>query len=120
RFSFIRQGSAGRIVLQGDHHEAVRSHSRDSRTRRSGIARPERRGMAAQHRASAAGAPPGLALAGPVMAADWYVSPSGLDTNACTSTAAPCKTIQAAIDKAAAYDTVHVGAGSYSFEAQRI
>ena len=76
--------------------------------------------MAAQHRASAAGAPPGLALAGPVMAADWYVSPSGLDTNACTSTAAPCKTIQAAIDKAAAYDTVHVGAGSYSFEAQRI
>ncbi len=53
--------------------------------------------------------------AGPATAADWYASPSGNDTNACDSAGEPCKTIQAAISKAGANDTVHVGQGAYPF-----
>lgn len=56
----------------------------------------------------------GVLVATPqVHAADWYTSPSGSDASACASAATPCKTIQAAINKAAANDTVHVGQGSY-------
>lgn len=54
-------------------------------------------------------------LAAPAMAADWYASPTGLDANDCASAGTACKTIQAAINKAAAGDTVHVGVGGYAF-----
>lgn len=48
-------------------------------------------------------------LAGPAFAADWYVAPGGSDGSSCASAGAPCQTIQAAINKAGANDTVHVG-----------
>lgn len=55
-----------------------------------------------------------LAVVGPAMAADWYVSAAnGDDANACSNQAAPCLTIQAAIDYAADGDTVHIAAGQY-------
>lgn len=46
-------------------------------------------------------------------ASNWYVAPSGLDTNSCQSVAAPCKTIGAAIGKAASGDTINVAVGTY-------
>lgn len=58
-----------------------------------------------------------IGLASPAMADDWYAAPGGSGSD-CTQ-AAPC-TIQGAIDKAAAYDTVHVAAGDYSFTSNRI
>lgn len=61
-----------------------------------------------------------MLLAGPALAADWYASPNGAGTQDCTSAANACAGIQAAIDKAAAYDTVHVGAGDYAFTSNRI
>ncbi len=55
-----------------------------------------------------------LLAATPALAADWYASPAGDDTNDCASVATPCKTIQAAINKAAtAGDTLSVIAGTY-------
>lgn len=61
-----------------------------------------------------------LALASaPAMAADLYASPTGIDANNCATAADAC-TIQGAIDKANPGDTVHVGAGSYSFSSNRI
>lgn len=54
-------------------------------------------------------------LAGPAFAADWYVAPGGSDGSSCASAGAPCQTIQAAINKAGANDTVHVGQGAYPF-----
>jgi hypothetical protein len=49
------------------------------------------------------------------VAADWYVnSTTGNDLlNNCTSASTPCMTIQAAINKASASDTIHVAAGLY-------
>lgn len=47
-------------------------------------------------------------------AADWYVNDAtGNDLNTCTSALMPCKTIQAAVNKASANDTIHVAAGLY-------
>ena len=62
-----------------------------------------------------------LLLAAPaVHAADWYASPSGAGTQDCMSAANACAGIQAAIDKADEYDTVHVLAGNYATTSQRI
>lgn len=54
-------------------------------------------------------------LARTAAATDWYVGGSlmAMDTNNCTSAATPCMTIQAAINKASAGDTIHVAAGVY-------
>ncbi|RKH64032.1 DUF1565 domain-containing protein [Corallococcus interemptor] len=46
-------------------------------------------------------------------AAPLYVSPSGSDSNAGTSSSAPLKTIQAALDKATAGTVIHLAAGTY-------
>ncbi|MBI5825535.1 MAG: right-handed parallel beta-helix repeat-containing protein [Chloroflexi bacterium] len=44
----------------------------------------------------------------------WFVSLSGTDANTCASAAAPCLTINGAIGKAAAGDTVKVAIGTYT------
>jgi hypothetical protein len=47
-------------------------------------------------------------------AGNWYVAPTGDDVlNNCMTAATPCMNIQAAINKAAASDTIHVAAGVY-------
>ena len=47
-------------------------------------------------------------------ATTWYVNDAtGNDANNCTSAATPCKTIQAAINKALSGDTINVAAGTY-------
>jgi len=47
-------------------------------------------------------------------ATNWYVNgTTGLDTNDCMTRATACLTIQAAIDKASANDTINVAAGTY-------
>ncbi|MFP2924067.1 fibronectin type III domain-containing protein [Pyxidicoccus sp. 3LG] len=46
-------------------------------------------------------------------AASLYVSPSGSDSNSGTSSTAPLKTIQAALDKAMAGTTIHLASGIY-------
>ncbi len=49
-------------------------------------------------------------------ASSWYVDPAGNDSNTCTApgAASACLTLQAAINKAAASDTIHVAAGTYT------
>jgi Zn-dependent metalloprotease len=46
--------------------------------------------------------------------ATWYVTTTGSDANLCSSTASPCKTINGAIGKAAAGDTIKVATGTYT------
>src|SRR3954454_267431 len=46
-------------------------------------------------------------------AALWYVAPTGVDINSCATPAQPCATINGAIGKAAAGDTVRVAVGTY-------
>jgi len=46
-------------------------------------------------------------------AADWYVATTGNDANDCMTAATACMTLQAAVNKAAAGDTIHVAAGTY-------
>ena len=45
---------------------------------------------------------------------DRFVSPSGTDNGACTSSASPCKTIQYAVDQSADNDTIKVMVGTYN------
>lgn len=42
-----------------------------------------------------------------------YVATTGNDSNSCLSPGAPCKTIQAAVNKAADGDTINIAAGNY-------
>ncbi len=46
--------------------------------------------------------------------ATWYVATTGDDTNNCTTTSSPCKTINGAIGKAANGDTIFVTIGTYT------
>jgi len=48
-----------------------------------------------------------------VTAADWYVSNAGNDLNSCMSPLFSCQTIQAAVNKAAPGDIIHVAPGIY-------
>ncbi len=45
----------------------------------------------------------------------WYVATTGSDLNSCSTTAAPCQSIQAAINKSSAGDTVKVTEGTYIY-----
>jgi hypothetical protein len=45
----------------------------------------------------------------------YYVGPGGNDGGACTSAAAPCGTLQGAVNKAASGDTIQIAAGTYTF-----
>ena len=47
-------------------------------------------------------------------AGPWYVDPSGSDTNDCDTIGAPCETINGAIGKASAGDTIFVASGTYT------
>ncbi|MBI5734049.1 MAG: hypothetical protein HY973_03870, partial [Candidatus Kerfeldbacteria bacterium] len=45
--------------------------------------------------------------------ANYYISPSGSDSNSCTSTGSPCLTINGALQKASAGQTIEMAAGTY-------
>jgi len=47
-------------------------------------------------------------------ASTWYVSPSGNDANDCQTAGTACKTVGAAMGKAASGDTIHVATGTYA------
>jgi parallel beta-helix repeat protein len=52
----------------------------------------------------------------PVRAADLYVDDTGINAGNCQNSSSPCRTIQYAINQAAASgDTIHVAAGTYRF-----
>src|SRR5262249_40523746 len=56
-----------------------------------------------------------LVVQGKALAATvWYVSPAGSDSNSCAAPLSPCLTIDGAIGKASAGDTVDVGVGTYT------
>lgn len=55
-----------------------------------------------------------MAGALPSAAQDIFVSPSGSDSNSCTTAGSPCQTIQGGVDKASAGQTISVAAGSYT------
>jgi hypothetical protein len=59
---------------------------------------------------------PSLTLAAPslLLAASFYVTPTGDDTNTCTSPASPCATMNGALGKAAPADTILVAVGTYT------
>jgi ribosomal protein L24 len=44
----------------------------------------------------------------------WYVATTGNDSNSCSSTGSPCKTINGAIGKATAGDIIRVATGNYT------
>lgn len=44
----------------------------------------------------------------------WYVAPHGQDENTCRSAAAPCRRIQAALDKAGDGETIYIAQGTYT------
>ncbi|MCK5316669.1 MAG: hypothetical protein KAJ55_02080 [Anaerolineales bacterium] len=46
-------------------------------------------------------------------AAVWYVTATGDDSNSCAAPTSPCRTVQAAIDKADDDDVVQIGPGTY-------
>ncbi len=56
---------------------------------------------------------PRLATPARALGATWYVATTGSDANSCSATNAPCKTINGAIVKAAAGDTLKVAVGTY-------
>jgi hypothetical protein len=47
-------------------------------------------------------------------AAQWFVAPTGNNSNSCLSAASPCLTVQATINKAADGDQISVASGSYA------
>ena len=53
--------------------------------------------------------PPSARAAGP-----WYVAAAGTDSNDCLSPGSACATINAAINRAAAGDTIRIGGGHYT------
>jgi Right handed beta helix region len=50
---------------------------------------------------------------GAIAASTWYVATTGSDANDCMTSSTPCQTIQEAINKASAGDTISVAAGTY-------
>ncbi len=55
----------------------------------------------------------GAIVSAPALAATYWVGTNGNDANACTSSTAPCRTIQAAIDRTVGQDVVRVLPGTY-------
>jgi len=56
----------------------------------------------------------GLTPAHAQSSATWYVATTGNDSNSCASAGAPCLTIDSALGKAAAGDTIKVATGTYT------